>query len=64
MFGNQKNYLDHMEGCSKYDDLLIQHVYFPHWPTAKLILASALQEIRIKLVSNKEPKTIKSIKGT
>ena len=35
MFGNPKNVLDHLEGCSKSDDLLKQHVYFPHWPTAK-----------------------------
>ena len=30
----EKNVLDHLEGCSKSDDLLMQHVYFPHWPTA------------------------------
>ena len=34
MFGNTKNVLDHLEGCSKSDDLLKQRVYFPHWPTA------------------------------
>ena len=60
MFGNPKNVLDHLEGCSKSDDLLKQHVYFPYWPTANtshLIAGNA-----DKLVSNKKPKTIKSIK--
>ncbi len=47
MFGNYpKNVIDHLEGCSTSDDLLKQHVYFHHWPTANTI-ASALQEMRI-----------------
>ena len=58
MFGIPKNVLGHLEGCSKSDDLLKQHVYFPHWPTANTIIAGNAD----KLVSNKEPKTIKSIK--
>ena len=60
MFGNQTNVLDHLEGCSKSDDLLKQHVYFPHWPTANTSYHIAGNAD--KLVSNKEPKTIKSIK--
>ena len=43
MFGNPKNVLDHLEGCSKSDDPLKQHVYFPHWKTANTRY-SALQE--------------------
>ena len=45
MFGNPKNVLDHLEGCSKSDDLLKPHVYFPHCQLQ--ILTSVLQEMRI-----------------
>ncbi len=56
MFGNPKNVLDHLEGCSKSDDLLKQHAYFPHWPTANTIIAGNAD----KLVSNKEQNTIQN----
>ena len=61
LFGNpKKNVLDHLEGYSKSDDLLMQHVYFPHWPTANT--SWRITGNAYKLVSNKEPNTIKSIK--
>ena len=60
-FGNPKNVLDHLEGCSKSDDLLKSMFIFLIGQLQ--ILASALIAGNAdKLVSNKEPKTIKSIK--